>query len=204
MAINTLFPTYIYQDKLKQKNLEKLNSELLDEVKKLQEIDNDGLYWSATNYVGGYTSYSSYSELHNFSSTFGELKDLIDKHVRAFVQYIEFDIDASELSMSSCWVNVMPANTTHSMHLHPLSVISGTYYLSVPKGASGIKFEDPRLDRFMGCPPRKSDAKKKNKTIVNFKPKAGDVILFESWLRHEVPASSSDFERISISFNYDW
>jgi len=28
--------------------------------------------------------------------------------------------------------------------------------------------------------------------------------LWESWLRHEVPANNSSEERISISFNYSW
>ena len=33
---------------------------------------------------------------------------------------------------------------------------------------------------------------------------AGNVVLFESWLRHEVPPNPVDAERISISFNYNW
>jgi uncharacterized protein (TIGR02466 family) len=32
---------------------------------------------------------------------------------------------------------------------------------------------------------------------------AGAVVLFESWLRHEVPANPGA-ERISVSFNYGW
>jgi len=30
------------------------------------------------------------------------------------------------------------------------------------------------------------------------------VILFESWLRHEVVSNRVDAERISISFNFNW
>ena len=33
---------------------------------------------------------------------------------------------------------------------------------------------------------------------------AGNVILFESWLRHEVAANRIEEERISISFNFNW
>jgi uncharacterized protein (TIGR02466 family) len=32
----------------------------------------------------------------------------------------------------------------------------------------------------------------------------GDVLLWESWLRHEVPMNMSEEERISVSFNYGW
>jgi uncharacterized protein (TIGR02466 family) len=43
-----------------------------------------------------------------------------------------------------------------------------------------------------------------NQAYVKYKAEAGKLILFESWLRHEVSANQSDEERISISFNYDW
>jgi uncharacterized protein (TIGR02466 family) len=39
---------------------------------------------------------------------------------------------------------------------------------------------------------------------VNVPARAGDLVLFESWLRHEVPAARFTGERISISFNYRW
>jgi uncharacterized protein (TIGR02466 family) len=33
---------------------------------------------------------------------------------------------------------------------------------------------------------------------------AGTVLLFESWLRHEVPPNPVSAERVSISFNFSW
>jgi uncharacterized protein (TIGR02466 family) len=36
------------------------------------------------------------------------------------------------------------------------------------------------------------------------KPQVGDVLLWESWLRHEVPMNMSEEDRISVSFNYAW
>ena len=33
---------------------------------------------------------------------------------------------------------------------------------------------------------------------------SGTVLLWESWLRHEVPLNQSAEERISVSFNYRW
>jgi len=35
-------------------------------------------------------------------------------------------------------------------------------------------------------------------------PAVGDVLLWESWLRHEVPMNMSEEDRISVSFNYSW
>jgi uncharacterized protein (TIGR02466 family) len=75
-------------------------------------------------------------------------------------------------------------------------VISGTYYLAVPKGTSPLRVEDPRAALFMAAPPRKIQH--------DLNPKAGEIILFESWLKHEVPPHHSNEDRISVSFNYDW
>ena len=104
--------------------------------------------------------------------------------------------------MTDCWINIMPRPVVHSLHLHPLSTISGTYYVRTPRGAPGIKFEDPRLDRFMAAPPRRADCRSEHRPWVTVPAEAGTVVLFESWLRHEVPPNPVAAERVSISFNY--
>src|ERR1700756_225239 len=43
------------------------------------------------------------------------------------------------------WVNVLAPGGAHGGHIHPLSVLSGSYYVSTPEGASALKLEDPRL-----------------------------------------------------------
>jgi len=74
----------------------------------------------------------------------------------------------------------------------------------LPTGASAIKFEDPRLAMMMAAPAREADARPEMRTFVYVEPKVGDVLLWESWLRHEVPMNMAEEERISISFNYGW
>lgn len=207
--IKTLFPTFVYCAPLKTAGLSQFNKELKSDAKTYSRIDEEGQVWSSKNYPGGYTSYGSIAQLHQTSTTFELLEKEINKHVRKFVKHLEMDIDPKELKMTSCWVNIMPAGVHHSMHIHPLSVLSGTYYVQVPKGSSTIKFEDPRMTNFMATPPRKADAKEVNQRFISLQPSEGQVILFESWLRHEVPGNqfgknTADQERISVSFNYDW
>ncbi|MCO4840597.1 MAG: hypothetical protein KC447_10930, partial [Rhodobacteraceae bacterium] len=67
-----------------------------------------------------------------------------------------------------------------------------------------IKFEDPRLAMMMAAPVRKKDAPMELQPFRYEAPVVGDVLLWESWLRHEVPLNMSDDERISVSFNYAW
>jgi uncharacterized protein (TIGR02466 family) len=198
------FPTLIYCARLQPRGWQRLNAELLKEARQLREVDRDGQRWCEKNYPGGYTSYGSMDRLHEFSSTFMDLRRLLDRHARAYARALEWDTGGRALAMTDCWVNIMPKHCVHGLHLHPTSVISGTYYVVTPRGCSGIKFEDPRLDRFMACPPRRPDCKPAHQSHVTYPAVAGNVVLFESWLRHAVPASPVAAERVSISFNYAW
>ncbi|MGZ3746941.1 MAG: TIGR02466 family protein [Pseudobdellovibrionaceae bacterium] len=202
--IKNLFPTPIYYGPLTSKGLKRLNQDLLQESLKFRQIDEAGVEWSKRNYRGGYTSYGSIAHLHQVSTTFEDLQKALDKHVRKYIKYLEMDVDPKQIRMCSCWINIMPPGAYHTMHIHPLSVISGTYYVQAPKNCSSIKFEDPRMVGFMASPPRKKDAQERNQRFVELKPQTGHLVLFESWMRHEVPQNQSESERISISFNYDW
>ena len=204
MAIQQLFPTRIYQAGLGQGDWRALNGRLLRECRALRADDTAGVRWSARNYPGGYTSYSSAHRMHRLSPTFAALERRLDAHVARFARALEFDLTGRELTMTDCWVNIMGAGAVHGLHLHPLASISGTYYVQVPARSPGIKFEDPRLERFMAAPPRRAGATRAGRTWVTLPARAGQVVLFESWLRHEVVAQQRAAERISISFNYGW
>ncbi len=200
MSIKSYFPTFIYEELLLKdsKALKRLLQNLKSDSLKIFEQDKSGQSWSQSHYANGYTSYSSFSNLHEINSTFIDLKDQIDKHVQKFSKVLGFANE--KRSMQSCWLNIMPPKAMHSLHLHPLSVISGTFYVTVPKGSGVIKFEDPRLSKMMASPQRKDNFH--SASFARFKPQAGQVILFESWLRHEVETNVGKEERISISFNY--
>ena len=206
MPTRAHFPTLIYCEPLQKSpaTLARLNSELADECRKLREFDTAGRRWSARNYPGGYTSYASMNELHRFSSTFTGLEKKLTAHVRAFARTLDMDLRGRSVRMTDCWVNIMPESTAHSLHLHPLSFISGTYYVVTPRGCPGLKFEDPRLSKFMAAPPKLPTARPAHRPHITYPAAAGNVILFESWLRHEVAANRVTDERISISFNFNW
>ena len=204
MTVRTWFPTMIYDAPLVRGGARSLNRELLAECLQIRDVDDDGRRWSRTNYPSGFTSYNSMHRLHRTSSTFGELERRLRRHVTAYARALEFDLTGKKLEMTDCWVNVMPKHAAHGLHIHPLSTISGTYYVRTPRGASQIKFEDPRLASFMAAPPRKAGCGPQNRAFVYYPIAAGNVVLFESWLRHEVSANQSDESRVSVSFNYNW
>jgi uncharacterized protein (TIGR02466 family) len=204
MPAHAYFPTFIYSAALQGRGSADLNRRLLAECLQLRRDDEAGRRWSARNYPGGFTSYNSVHRLHRMSPTFGELQRRLDRHVSAFVKTLELDLAGRELAMTDCWVNIMPRHVTHGLHLHPLSTLSGTYYVQTPRGCAGLKFEDPRLDRYMAAPPRKSDSRPENRPWITVAAEACRLVLFESWLRHEVAPNPQKKERISVSFNYSW
>jgi uncharacterized protein (TIGR02466 family) len=203
-SLHALFPTLVYAAALQRSNAREFNRQLLKECRQLRRDDVAGRRWSVKNYPGGYTSYGSVHRLQTVSPTFESLRRKLQPHVAAFCTAVEWDLKGRELEMTDCWVNIMPRRTVHGLHLHPHSTLSGTYYAQVPRGSPGIKFEDPRLDRFMAAPPRKAQPKREVKPWVTFPAEAGRLVLFESWLRHEVVPNSVNGERISVSFNYNW
>jgi uncharacterized protein (TIGR02466 family) len=199
----SLFPTFVHVAPLASAGARAprgLRSRLLRECRQLEHDDRAGREWSRRSYPGGYTSYASQSRMQRVSPTFALLEHALDAHVRRYARALGLDLAGRRLAMTDCWVNVMRRQVVHPGHLHPLATISGTYYVQVPRGASGLKFEDPRLERFMASPPRRG----RQRSWHTVPAREGQVVLFESWLRHEVPAHPVRAERISISFNYGW
>jgi len=204
MAVHRLFPTLVYSARLTGAAAGRLDGRLLRECLQLREDDAAGRKWSAERYPGGFTSYGSAHRMHRMSPTFAALERRLDRHVARFARALELDLTGRKLEMTDCWVNIMPRGSAHGSHLHPLSTISGTYYVRTPRGSPGLKLEDPRLERMMAAPPRLPAAARENRPWVVLPAEAGSLLLFESWLRHEVAANPAASERISISFNYGW
>ncbi|MGE0053221.1 MAG: TIGR02466 family protein [Hyphomicrobium sp.] len=202
--IASLFVTRIYREELASATGRKLLAELEHSARMVAAGDAAGQAWCTAHDYPGYTSYASLSDLPERDPAFADLTRILDAHVTAFARELDLDLGGKPLSLDSIWINVLDPGGFHTAHIHPHSVISGTLYLSVPKGAGAIKFEDPRLALMMAAPPRKSRAALDNRTFVQIAPKPGTLLLWESFLRHEVPVSHADSERISVSFNYRW
>ena len=191
-----LFPTRLYKARLR--SLQGLEQTCLG----LAAEDLAGRRWSKAHGYGGYTSYASLNDLPQRASIFAELERTISGHVKKFARELQFEPSGKKLALDSLWVNVMDKGAVHAPHIHPHSVISGTYYVTVPPRSGVIRFEDPRLPMMMAAPPRKEKARAENRSFVDIEPKPGMLLLWESWLRHGVEPNGARGKRISVSFNY--
>ena len=199
--IRTLFPTSIL-------HAEAALASQLDALEAacwmIEEGDAAGHDWCEAEGYPGYTSYASLNALPARHPAFADLQATLAQHAGAFAAALHWDLGTAQLHCDSLWVNILGEGGGHSGHLHPNSVISGTAYVTMPEGAGRLKLEDPRLPMMMAAPGRTADAPTDLRQFHYAKPSVGDVLLWESWLRHEVPMNMAEDERVSISFNYGW
>jgi uncharacterized protein (TIGR02466 family) len=203
--ITSLFVTRLYRAEVNDLGKKKIDfDELASSCLAIAEDDEAGQRWCEKNGYPGYTSYASLNDLPWRFPIFADLEKALDKHVEVFVKDLGFDLQGKKLKCGSFWINILPEGGMHASHIHPHSVISGTAYVAMPKGASALKLEDPRLPMMMAAPTRSKKAPESLQSFVYVKPAVGEVLMWESWLRHEVPMNMSEEDRISVSFNYEW
>ncbi len=202
--IRSLFATRLYHAQLSELGPKIDQGELEASCFSIAEDDEAGQDWSEKNGYPGYTSYASLTDLPWRFPIFATLVEALDAHVAAFAEDLEFDLEGRALTLEDIWINILPEGGIHTSHIHPHSVISGTTYVVVPPGAQSIKLEDPRHAMMMAAPARKPDAREELRAFVYPGPKAGAVLMWESWLRHEVPMNMDEEDRVSVSFNYAW
>ncbi|WP_167645072.1 2OG-Fe(II) oxygenase family protein [Mameliella alba] len=201
--IRSLFATRLYQARLSEHGAIDTD-ELEGSCYSIAEDDEAGQDWCEEQGYPGYTSYASLTDLPWRFPIFSDLVKVLDKHVAGFAEDLEFELGDKSLVLEDIWINILPEGGTHSSHIHPHSVISGTTYVAMPEGASALKLEDPRLAMMMAAPTRKKGCREELKSFVYIAPQVGDVLLWESWLRHEVPLNMAEENRVSVSFNYKW
>ncbi|MDQ3139411.1 MAG: TIGR02466 family protein [Pseudomonadota bacterium] len=198
MTVRALFVTQLYEAELG-------DSALLDElsysIRTLAADDSAGRRWSREKGYKGYTSYASLNDLPRRDPAFADLARLLNKHAAAFATDLAFDL-ARKPKLDSIWVNLLKAGGHHTSHLHPHSILSGTLYVDVPDGSGDIRFEDPRSGLMMAAPPRRADARDELQPFATLTPRRGLLLLWESWLRHEVLPGTAKADRLSISFNF--
>lgn len=197
MSVRSLFATRLYEAELG----DGLLGELGHSIRTLAEDDEAGQRWSTQHHYPGYTSYASLNDLRRRDPVFADLGKLIAKHAAAFAQDCAFDLPRKP-KLDSLWVNLLRGPGHHSAHIHPHSIVSGTLYVQVPKGSGAIRFEDPRLPMMMAAPTRRAEAPEEIQPFVTVQPRPGLLLLWESWLRHEVLPGTGRGERLSVSFNF--
>ena len=138
---------------------------------------------------------------NNISSNddfFSEFILEIEKQANNFAKEIEIN---QSLKLSNLWININGYKDFNLRHTHENSIISGVFYVKVPDKSSKITFYNPAFKLMM----REWNVNLKHNhytsSVWSIPPQKGKLLLFPSWLEHEVSPNLSQESRISISFN---
>jgi uncharacterized protein (TIGR02466 family) len=168
-------------------------------IRALAADDLAGRAWAKEHGYKGYTSYASLADLPRRDPLFADFAKRLARHAALFAAELGWTVKPR---LDSLWVNLLRGGGHHGAHIHPHSILSGTLYVEVPEGSGAIRFEDPRLPMMMAAPLRRTDAPEPLQPFVTVPPEPGRLLLWESWLRHEVLPGSGRKERLSVSFNF--
>ena len=192
-VIHKLFPSPVFQFKVK--NFENLNKQLSDYIYGLKNNDEKGVQRSNVN---GWHSKNFKIEKDNIPYNFV-------KSIHAYVKEVIVDgfgwkYVPEKVGVSEIWAIINKKGTFNSSHNHPGSYLSAAYYVKAPNNCGNIHFYDPNEIKKFNSP---STEKLTELSTSGFsiKPEEGHLLIFPSYLYHDVGKSLSDEDRIVISFN---
>ena len=108
--------------------------------------------------------------------------------------------------ITTSWINKTDKTEYIDKHSHPNSIISGVYYISTTPKCAPIIFSKPHLYSnitFQNIQLAYSGENKNqyNTDYYGINPLPGELLMFPSWLEHEVLEQGSEHNRISLAFN---
>jgi len=189
------FPTRIYY--VDHPEAESTNKKLIKTISKWHEKDLQGI--SRSNHGG----WHSRDDMHK-RKEFNYIRDWITHNI-GLVAHDMGVPTGMDVVLDNMWANVNPKYCYNTVHTHPRGMWSGVYYVQTPENCGNIKFIDPRMGNNANPVPVDKDKyaeKKHSWNEVRYKPIEGRLIIFPSFLLHEVEQNLSDSPRVSISFNY--
>lgn len=181
--IDSLFAVPVYRAKAESVNFDK-------ELSFLDSIE----------YKKGVSNSLSKSENIFEMQEFRKCKELLEEHLNLFYDNV-FNCQ-QEIYITNSWIARTKPGESHHSHNHPNSIVSGVLYLRAEEGSSNLKFNNKsRLKEDFAFDYTVNQYNIFNSSSWQYKVETGDIIIFPSWLPHEVSENNSDAERIILGFN---
>ena len=185
------FPTPIYIKDLP--NAVQLNQYLEQQIVKWSQTDPEGK--KRTN-INGWHSKTDMNEKEEYHVLTRELFTMQEEIYKK-------ELLTPKPVLGNMWANINYPGGYNRPHLHPNALFSGVYWVKTPMKSGNLMLYDPRPGVHHVMPNRK-------KTVlppslwreIHYEPVAGRIIMFPSWLWHEVRPNESNDTRISVSFNF--
>ena len=134
------------------------------------------------------------------------LGQMLEAQLDAIIERLEAEGYGSHPVMSGAhghralrvWATVLDAGGYQESHLHPLGILSGVYYVSIPPDMAVADARAGWLE--FGTPPARM-ACARPPPVRAIEPVAGQLVVFPSWFYHRTRPFASGQPRVSIAFD---
>mgnify|MGYP001117905956 CR=1 FL=1 len=185
-----LFPTLVYSEIIPEEYIQ-----LTPELEKHSNIERKiNLLEEDYGRVSNNTHLLHLPEFKEFKLY---VEKLINKYVWDVLCY-----DYKENQITQSWISIKYPNQSHTSHFHPNSVVSGIFFWEKMDpnhpGVTFSKHESSNNVHVLNIEKRKDIP---DPFVINYHPDPGSIILFPSYLHHNVDLNSTSTPRKSLAFN---
>ena len=193
LEILKFFPEPIF--KYRVGNYEELNNELIEYIYKLHDGDREGIKRSNQ---GGW--HSENFRLADENSIQKKFAITMQKYILNTFQNMGWKIKDKNIRIKEMWAIINKKDNFNISHIHPNCFLSAAYYVKAPKDCGNIHFYEPNEVKKFHRPPVEK-LTELSSSGFSIKPEEGNLLIFPSYLYHDVGKSLSEDDRIVISFN---
>jgi uncharacterized protein (TIGR02466 family) len=145
-----------------------------------------------------YSSRNSY--IFNTNSLLTNLKEFCEEHINIYVNEVIHPKEKLDFYITQSWINITLPGGNLINHSHRNSIISGIFCVSAVKNDK-IFFCDPywKFKNSVEIEPEESSLW--NSRLLSIDVIDNKLLLFPSWLEHEVLQNKTNTSRISLAFN---
>ena len=117
--------------------------------------------------------------MHQRYKAFKEISDIVIKYAE------KMGSTPIKCRTSDCWGVLYKKKDFAVAHAHWPNIWSWGYYVKIPKGSSPLVFPEGKDGNYYVF------------------PQVGDLVIFPAWIKHEVPPSAIDEDRILVGGNIE-
>jgi|TARA_B110000908_G_scaffold11926_1_gene13908 hypothetical protein len=185
MRVDVLFPVAILSHQVDDKLADAVESKFLEKLQDLPKLDE---------HYGDYFLTERVLDLENDTpKLYNEILNCRDNY------YAATGLDSTDNIVEFWTQDYREKGHRHGMHQHGIHGISGVYWIRANEHASDLKFYNPNKTMTFASHSEKTSFSSKEHSYTATK---GTILLFPSYLDHEVGAAKEGTVRSTISFNF--
>jgi len=185
MHIENYFPVASVHHTISKELADKVESVIIPQIDKLDRSENDAQF---TDF------FENRIPVHEL------LPELVQEWLKATKRYqFMTSISIAEDQPLQYWTQEYKEGDTHGIHAHGIHGISGVYWVRANDAAGKLRLFNPNpINDYVKF---KDDENTYAWTYTDIIPQKGKMILFPSYLKHEVLKSGPGAVRTTIAFN---